>query len=325
MKFKRSIIYLSIAAAVAITAFIIERPDRSRVSDVAEEYFIPDYDIEAVYRVDISQLIDGATIAREGDGWQVAELVTPLKGELMEKEEREPKPVRARRADGERVRSALGSFSGLEQGVLVSKNPDKRSLYQVGETGLRVKGYDRDGAQIFDIVIGKNGPDLVSSYIRRGDEDEVYLAGRSLMGIFSPRPGDWRDRKITSVEPSEITAIEVAAPKGSYRMLHSDEGKWEIEGSTEGKADDARIKEFAKKLAALKADGFADDADIEKSGLKAPGIKLTLVYKPDKTAALKIGGPDESGKYHASLDGREDVYLISKEFVESIPPKPPTK
>ena len=120
--------------------------------------------------------------------------ITMLKQKLLEQEGRSLPEEGWTRADSTRVSAALGSFGGLPSGLVVSDNPDKRSLYQVDAIGLNVKLVDKAGAPILDVVIGKNGPDMMSTYIRRSSEDKVYLVRRPLMGAFSPVAKDWYSR-----------------------------------------------------------------------------------------------------------------------------------
>lgn len=203
MKNKRPFIYLGLAIIAALIVLILEDPFSPRVNDATESCFIPNYDSADVFRIEVEQLIDGAQLKRSDKDWMVADLTTPLKRQLYEKEGRDPPPPIWEKADNLRVRSALAAFGGMGEGILVSGNPGKQSAYQVGLTGVHVRTFDENGNSIFDIVIGKNGPDFASNYVRRGDDDNVYLVKKPLVGIFSPRPEDWEEKKIDSEPASE--------------------------------------------------------------------------------------------------------------------------
>lgn len=183
MKNKRPLIYLAAAIIIAFGILWIERPENPRINDVTESYFIPGFDSKNIDKIEIAQLTDGVEIKRDGDNWQVADRNS--RGGVSP-------PAGWRLADHSRVSSALGSFGGLENGPLVSENPDKQSLYRVDDTsGLKVRGYDASGKITFDVVIGKNGPDFASTYIRRANENKVYLINRPITGVFSTRADDW--------------------------------------------------------------------------------------------------------------------------------------
>lgn len=320
---KRPIIYLGIALAVALAILLIERPERPRVGGVSEEYFIPGYDSAKIQRVEVEQLVDGCTLKREGDGWLVSDLTTPLRKELLDKEGREAPQERWFTADRARVGGALGAFGGLEQGVVVSDNPGKQSLYQVDKAGVSVRAFDSDGKEITDVVVGKNGPDFSSTYIRRADGDRVYLIRRSIVGMFSPRAFDWRERRIWPIEPASVSAIEVKSPKGKWSAARDEKGEWKITQPSESIPDQTRFKEFVGKLAHLTAEDFADNIDAKSAGMDAPPLSVAITYADGKTAGLSIGGKDPQGRSYARLEGADQIYLLSGEFVAKIPLEPP--
>jgi len=66
MKNKRPYIYLAIAVVAALIVLAIESPRISRVSDVGDGYFIPDYATSDVATVEVAQLINGVRLARDG-------------------------------------------------------------------------------------------------------------------------------------------------------------------------------------------------------------------------------------------------------------------
>lgn len=310
MKIKRPIIYLIAAVAAAFTIFLFENPEKERINDVAAGYFVPDFDAEKVNTVKVTQLLDGALIKRNGNTWDVTEIVTPAKKEILAKEEKSEPEFKQHRADMSRVTSALGIFGELGLGILVSDNPSKQSIYQVDEAaGLKVLAEGSDGREIFNVIIGKNGPDFDSTYIRKGRENKVYLVKRAIVGSFSPRAYDWRERKIWSIEPSDLSQVSVQTPKGSWTASKSDDGVWDLKD----------FGEKANKLARLTAADFADGVDKKEAGLESPTIVLTLKYLKDKEAKLSIGNKDEKGRSFAILEGLDETYLIPKEFVESIP------
>lgn len=188
---KRSLLYLLAVIIAAIVIIGIERPFESRVARNADEYLIPDYDTKDVAFIEIQQLTDGVKLKREGKNWIASDVITPLKERLYEDEGKIAASPSWHDADRTRVMSALGSISGLSKGVMVSKRADNHKLYRVGPAGIHVIALDDDKEPIFDIVIGKNGPDFTSNYVRFFDSDEVYLVGRVLTGIFSPMANDW--------------------------------------------------------------------------------------------------------------------------------------
>lgn len=307
MKTKRPIIFLAIAIAVAVIVLIVENPRRSRVDDVGDETFSPGFDSAKVWRVEITQLLQGAELKRDGERWFVGEMLTPLKEELVIRERREEPGGRWFRANRMRVNSALGSFGGLPQGVVVSMNKEKRRFYQVEATGLHVRLLDKDGGVIEDLIVGKNGPDMASSYVRRAGEDEVYLVRRSLAGVFTPTASNWRERKLWSLDPEDITGISISSNDGPFEVRR---------GESSG------MQGMAQALSSVSAEGFAEDQASEPGRMI---IDLKLAHKSGGPFRLKIYERNDRGLYPARLEGVDEIYLLSKKFVESIPRTIPEK
>ena len=90
------------------------------------------------------------------------------------------------------MKSILELLNNIEKGVLVSNSSERQNVYGVGATGLVVNAFDGDNNEMFGLIVGNNGPDFVSSYVRLSDSDKVYLLNESLLGAFSISADDWK-------------------------------------------------------------------------------------------------------------------------------------
>lgn len=332
MKNKRPLIYLGIVIVLALAVLLIEGPESLRVNDSSENDFVPDFDSAKVERIEVEQLIDGASLKRDGENWLVAEIITPSKKNLLEKEGKELPPQKWHGADRSRVNSALGIFGGMEQGVMVSTNPEKQPLYHVNaSSGLKVKLFDAKDNLIADVVIGKNGPDLASNYIRRASDDSVYLIPRAIMGIFTPRADDWRERRLWSIEPNDIKGVEVKIGKKEWAASKGEDNEWTLTVPPNVSANSEKIREFVKKISDVRARGFADEVDIAAAGIDKPASQLSISYGDGKTVTLTVGKVKEpkadkktkEDVFYGRLEGSDQIYTLEKEFADSIPPFPP--
>lgn len=295
------IVLLISAIVIAIAAIVVENPMRSRVDDVAGKTFSPGFDSTKVERIQIQQLLSGAELRRDGDRWLVSEIASPIREQLLKKEGREGPERRWFRADRSRVVGALGHFGGLPEGVVVSTNREKQAVYQVEATGLRIRLFGRNDEVIEDVIIGRNGPDLASNYVRRPDADEVHLVSRPLTGVFSPKALDWRERKLWMLRPSDITMISVSTKDGSL-----DSRRGEQDG----------FESMAAAFARVSAEGFPKDPDMEPGEETAT---LRIEYEGGDPLTLRIYEKTAEGLHPARLDGVDEIYLLSEKFVESLP------
>lgn len=175
---KRPLLLFLAISLVAALVVLWQQPQHLPQADVQAELFFPDYDARRVMRVEVVQQGQGVQLKKSGEDWQVASLGT---------ESWLP-------ADRSRINAALGIFGDVERGILVSSNPEKQTRYQVGAEGLQLKLFAEHDVVIGTLIIGKNGPDLGSSYVRLASENDVYLVGQSLLGIFSIEADDWKVR-----------------------------------------------------------------------------------------------------------------------------------
>ncbi len=324
----RPFLYLGIAVVVALVILIVENPERPRVEDVAEQPLIadPNYDVAAVERVEISQLISGTQLKREETKWLVEEMVTPLRKQLLQEEERALPILRWHLADAERIENALGVFSGLMEGTLVSDNPEKQALYQVDDqTGLRLVLSGKNDRKIADLIIGKSGPDATSTYVRREGENRVFLVPRTLVGRFSPEERDWRKRTLWQLQPKAIEAIEIKSPERVYSITRAEDDRWSFEGSEEGEVSGDEAADIVRRFVSAQAVGFDDEVELADAGLLYPPVTVKILRREGAPLTLKIGRHNEAGKYYAQLEGVDETYLLSPEYVRTLPLKPPSK
>lgn len=314
MKLKRPLVFLFSAIALALIVLAIERPQHSRVDDGEDATFSPGFDSAKVERVQISQLVYGAELKRDGDAWLVREMTTPLKERIVIKGTEPSSALRWHRADRMRVNSALGSFGGLDAGIVVSTNKDKRGLYQVDAGGLRVQLFDEDGKTIDDVIVGKNGPDLGSSYLRRSGSDEVVLVRRPLTGVFSPLAENWREKRLWSLPADDIVGIALKAKDGAFSAVKRD-GTWKSPEDQGQAIDQEAMQNAIGNLIDMRADGFAE----ESAGDEEVMLTLSLTRQTGKPLELTVYEKDASGSYPARLSGADENYLLSAQTVQSIP------
>jgi hypothetical protein len=320
MKHTRPILLFIAAIAIALVALAIERPERSRVDEGSDATFSPGFDSADVEHMEISQLVYGAELKRDGDGWHVRSMTTPLREQIVIREKNASDEERWHQADRTRVNSALGSFGGLGKGIVVSTNETKRGLYQVDVGGLRVKLVGKDGTIVEDVVIGKNGPDLGSTYLRRFASGDVVLVRRPLLGVFSPKAEDWRERRLWSLAPDDIVALSVNAKDGSFVAKKLDDGTWIDADDEQAALDQDGFKTVIAKLSDMRAEGFEENAPHQPL---PSSLTLHIERRAGKPLELMIGPRNANGTYPAQLAGVNETYLLSAQSVGAIPTRLP--
>jgi hypothetical protein len=301
MKPFQTIFLFLLTLAAVVFLVIAERPDRPRTDDVSGDLFLPDLAASHVARIEIAQLLDGATLERDGEGWRVTAVPEP----------------RMHPADARRAEAALRELGSLRTGVLVSENPEHRSRYQVDAAGLRVRLLRADGTALAELVVGRNGPAPGSTYLRREGEDRVFLVDRPLAWLLSPAASDWRDRTLWSLDPAHIRSIELRGARGSVQLLRGDDGAWRA--APEGAIEDGAIPALVARLAEVKAEDVQDEGAATDAALV---LRIAVAMDDGTVRRLAVGPADEKGRHQASLEGRAETYFFSEKAIASLAPPP---
>jgi hypothetical protein len=116
-------------------------------------------------------------LARNGQGWQVQ------LGKGWQD------------ADGQAVTDMLGTLATMRPDRIVTRNPAHDAELHVTDGADRITLKGADGSVMLDLLVGKPGPDLVSTYVRLVGKPAVLSIDRAL---------DWQVRRPASawVKPS---------------------------------------------------------------------------------------------------------------------------
>jgi hypothetical protein len=90
------------------------------------------------------------------------------------------------------VQTALEVLKFIEIRGVASREASAHPQWQTNDMGTHVKAYDAAGQILADLYIGKLGPDMVSTYVRREGATEVHLAAGHVGGAFPARPEAWK-------------------------------------------------------------------------------------------------------------------------------------
>jgi hypothetical protein len=200
-------------------------------------------------------------------------------------------------------RAAVGSVTELFQALrdtmrpeLVAQDSSSFARLQVDSAGGRWLRLRRGGKPLLEVIVGTRPTDFQSAYLRRPGDAHVYL-WRGPLGMLMGRTlDDWRDKRIASVAPDSIVAVDVVRGKDRYALTRA--GKtWKVNGVT---ADSGAVGRYLERFKAITAAGFAapEEADSLRTGRLPParrtparrlavrstrGIVLSLAF--DSTAS----------------------------------------
>jgi len=306
MKFKHTLVLLIILIVSAAFVFMIERPFENRSKKIREEagLLFPELQIEQVHKLLVKKADETTTtLQKRNDLWYVDT-------------DKENYP-----ADPQLINEAIKTLQALKKINLASRKKGKHALFQVKEKmGMEVSLFDQENTELARLIVGKNGPDFFSTYIRKADENEVFLYERYLKGHYDKSVSNWRDKKIFDFDAEEVTEIKITKEEETIVLSKDTKENWHIEKPISLLAQNKEVEKIITIFCSLKASDFADEAVLQKSGLADPARRISATLKDGKTKTLFIGNNKEDRYYYAKSGDNDYLYLLYKATIDNLNP-----
>ena len=207
----------------------------------------------------------------------------------------------------------------MQRESIVSTDPNKYPLFELDPVnGVEVKISRSDHTPLAHFFVGKNGPDLISTYIRIGGEKDVLLLSGMIKPAFDKELKDWRDKTIFNLKVEDIVKIDTISPQKKVSLKKDDKGNWEMVVPEKAKVKKDVIEGMVNTLATLKAYDFEDGADLKACGLINPSTKIQITMKDNSTFSLLIGKEKDSSKRYVKRDDNSTVFLVQNFDLEPI-------
>ncbi len=95
-------------------------------------------------------------------------------------------------ADEEAVRHLLDDLAGMRIVRLVTEKSERHTMLQVDDAGYRVQLFNDAGQSVLDMMVGKQGRDILSTYVRLRGKPEVVAVDRTLVWQVRRSPDSWK-------------------------------------------------------------------------------------------------------------------------------------
>jgi flagellar basal body-associated protein FliL len=267
MKKKSIFILLAVLVVLVVVVIIIEGPlsERSKKEAAKESILFPGFETDQVSSVDIKTQDKEVKLKKEDNTWVVA-----TAGNYP--------------ADPKSIEDMLGKVRDLKSTLTASKSADKHSQFEVDESGVEVTMLGTGEKALAHFFVGKMGPDYISTYVRKADQDEVLLVGEYLRGVFDKGARGWRDRTVFDFDASQVQTLTLVSK--------------------------------------LEADDFAEQKEettdpLKEYKLDKPQSKVVVDLTDGTARVLLIG--DESGyRRYAKREDKDIVFLVSKSKIYRI-------
>lgn len=310
MKKKSIFILLGILVALVLITVIMENTGKRDAKKADEESILfPGFAADQVSSIEIKVKDKEVRLNKEGDSWLVATA------------DNYP-------ADQESVEKILDKFAELKSKLTVSKSAAKHFQFEVDAvSGISVVMMGKSDEDVLaHLFVGKIGSDFTSTYIRKAEQDAVFLADGYLKSLFDKGARGWRDRKIFDFDTNQVQRLTLASQdKETIAIESQGDGNWQIiePEVSPGKKD--AVDKIISDISKLSADNFAEKKEPTEEGadplkeykLDEPLSTFTVDLKDGSVRILHVG--DQSNQsFYVKKEGQDTVFMLYKSKIDRI-------
>ena len=290
-------------------------------------------------RFDAAKNVTKLTLTRDGTTYEIGRENKPDAPWKIDK----PTDFAGRTADRAAIEDILRDLNNLRAVKIVAdKAPNAAKLAEWGLKTPRLKAVvtlTEDGkSKTFDFDFGNETTDKSGSYLRVSQQDMIVVAGNN---VVSALQRELLDLTVLHFDAGKVQEIKLTGWIGLAKQLGSttpltktfkrakDGTQWESEPKDSFKIDPARLDEFLKNLADLKAVKFVahkakptpdQELDASNGGLH---IELTIAGdKEPRKLTLTVGKLDGDAYLAVSNQLTGDIFAVRKDLFEKAKEKP---
>jgi hypothetical protein len=195
-----------------------------------------------------------------------------------------------------KINAALSQSADMQIINEATSKPGRHSVYGVDSAAVQVKLY-QGAKQKAHLLIGNMGSQPMETFVRKFDDDNVYLVKGALTYIFNSPLKDWRDRTIIDLADEQVNEVKITYEKESYSLVLSD-SVWRIGNSP---ANPEIVNRFLNSLKYLETDFFEDEAPEQ-----LPPVSLSIEINGINLYIHKI----DEDRFYAKTSNSQQLFII---------------
>lgn len=215
-------------------------------------------------------------------------------------------------ADPKIAKQLIEAMDKLSTRTLISLARETHAGWEVDSTGFTVR-ISQGAKPVAEFVVGKPGPDFMSTYIRPVSGDKVYLVPVYLRTTVDRGSETWRNRTVLDIEQAKIASYTTRNTRETVTVEKGKDGEWNITAPTQAKARPEVVSMVLRSLAALRASAFADSTVTGAScGLDADTTAVIVTADDGTSHTIHVGTMTSANWSHTRKDGDPVIYLVPR-------------
>jgi hypothetical protein len=222
--------------------------------------------------------------------------------------------VRLDQDEQERFLSALKSFPN---GKIISKSRSNWDKYGLAEESSSVVTLTSDGNEVSKFYIGSVGPSYQSVYVRRGDDESVYLVNTELDDLLQYDSNRWKNKQLIVADKDDLQSftVRIGEERWSFEKQTRKWG-WMVDGTWTEVEDLESFEMYLDGLLSLKADAIETDATLYTSSDSA----VAFVLEGGKEHIVSLDVVDDTQTFVLITD-QPDVLKFSSNLNQRLQPE----
>lgn len=215
-------------------------------------------------------------------------------------------------ADPKHPKEILEAVDKFSTTSVISNSPEKHATFQVDSAATEVR-ISQGPKVVADFLVGKAGPDFMSTYIRPVREQKVYLVPSYLPTMVSRGGESWRKTLLVDIDQANITGYTTRGAHGSVTVEKAADGSWDITDPVKAKAKPDILTMVLRSLSQVRSTGFADTTlSLAAMGLDADTAGVIIRTADGSSYNIQIGSSNTQNQSYTKLADQPTVYLVPR-------------
>lgn len=290
MNARTTILLVVILVVLGVVATLTETNRKKQWKPTGNK-LLPEYVAERVDGLDLSKGNLRVELAKRNGNW------------VVETENGQP-------ADTALISGILENLKGLTSDDLVSTSSESHPALEVDSTGVDVVIH-AGGAEVGHLIVGKPGPDGMSTYVRLAGQDNVYRVPVYLRSQVDRGDQTWRNKTVLKVAQAEVASYTTTDASGTVTLVQDPPGNWKMTEPREGQVDMGMLPLVLQSLTNVTARDFADSvSSLAEVGLEPPQRTLEVVMRSGERHKLLIGTQNPANQNYVKREDSETIFLV---------------